>query len=101
MAPAEKLRRLARDKELLLRQAGLHRALLRLEAHELGEALRWTGTVRGAWRAVKPWAGLAAPVAGVALALRGPRLLRAAAKAARFLPVAAGLWRAFKGVRGR
>jgi hypothetical protein len=100
MAPAEKLRRLAREKELLLRQADLHRALLRLETEELHAALRWTTTARAAWRAVKPWAGLAAPVAGAALALRGPRLLRVAVKAATCWPVVREVWRGLRRARG-
>lgn len=101
MVATAKLRALAARKELLGREAELRRALLAAEAQELDAACAWVGRVRGAWQAARPWAFLAAPVAGLALGRRAPRLLRLALKGAAGWSVARQLWRGFRAGRQR
>lgn len=96
MAAAAKLRALAARKELLARAAELRRALVAAEAHELEASLAWVDRARTAWQAARPWATVAAPVAGLALAWKGPRLLRLALGGAAWWPVAKELWRGFR-----
>ena len=99
MVAAAKLRTLAARKELLAREAALRRALLAAEAQELEAALAWSGPARRAWQAARPWAFLAAPVAGLAFGRRAPRLLRLALKGAAGWSVARELWRGFRAGR--
>lgn len=99
MVAAAKLRALLARKELLAREADLRRALVAAEAHELEASLAWVGRARAAWQAARPWAGLVAPVAGLALAWKGPRVLRLALRGARWWPVAKELWRGLRAGR--
>lgn len=101
MVAAAKLRALAARKELLAREAELRRALMAAETRELEASLAWIGRAREAWQAARPWAALAAPVAGLALGWKGPRLVKLALRGAAWWPVAKELWRGFRAGRQR
>ena len=66
-----RLKELRARKELLLAQADAHRRLIALDARDIAHALRWVESIQRAWQRVKPFASLAAPVAGFYLARHG------------------------------
>jgi hypothetical protein len=69
MVAGQRLTELRLRKEALLLESDLNRLALRAEWEHLRAWAGWTNRLAGIRNSVRPWAGLLAPAAGLALAL--------------------------------
>jgi len=76
MVGQEKLRELAERQNLLVAQAELRRVMFDLEARRVRSSFGWLARAGQAIHTCRPWLGALAPVAGLLVAWRGPRVLR-------------------------
>jgi hypothetical protein len=75
-------------KRRLASECDLERTLIAVHAAEVARSLHWVDTARSVYLKARPWIWLGAPVAGLVLGRRLPRLARWSALAA---PVIRGL----------
>lgn len=97
MMPLKESRESRERKQLLIAEAGLHRALFRAECIKLRDRVTWLDETRGRFRGVGSWVGLGSTALGLLTAWRA----RKAAKAARWIPAALALWKWIQQMRKR
>ncbi|MCG3147513.1 MAG: hypothetical protein PCFJNLEI_00953 [Verrucomicrobiae bacterium] len=66
-----RLNELRARKELLVMQADAQRQLIALDAASVAHALRWADIAASWWQRIKPFAWVAAPVAGYCVVRHG------------------------------
>ena len=86
MSAPGQLTDLAERKRLLVLQADLHRALLRVECATVRERLNWLHTARNKMRSAGPWIAVGAGVISLLAARRWRKL-------ANWIPVGLASWR--------
>ena len=85
--PAQRpLTDLAERKRLLVLQADLHRALLRVEGAKMRERMNWWHEARNKVRSASPWLAVGAGAVGLLAASRWRKL-------ANWVPVGLAAWR--------
>lgn len=89
------LKAIEERKRRLASECDLRRTLIAVHAAEAAPSLRWVDTARSVYLKARPWIWLGAPLAGLVLGRRLPRLARWTALAA---PVIRG-WRALTSLR--